>query len=470
MVDPLRKQYQALRERWFVIETKNGLYNRMEMNNPSNSQKRPPISLPFYYGWLVVSLCFLTTLTSAGVRSSPSVLIHPLEAEFGWSRTLIASAISMNLLLFGVAAPVTGFLLDRFGPRRVMLASLTTLIVGVSGTIVMTEFWQFFLVWGVIVGIGAGGVGSVLTATVGNRWFVAKRGLALGILGSASSTGQIIFLPLFMAMITYAGWRMGSMSLIVVALFMLPLIFLFMRDDPSDIGLEPYGADDPKAAAASGTASLRGMSAKNATITAREVVTHPTFWLLCSSFFVCGGTANGLIGTHLIPHEIEIGIPQIAAAGLLGIMGALNMVGTIFSGWMIDKVQPNRWLAMVYALRGCSLLILPFVRDYFGLVVFAIIYGLDWFATVPPSMAITADTFGRENVGKVYGWIFMSHQIGAAIMASAAGAVRTQMGNYDAAFLAGGMIAMIAATCALNIKTTVKEETPPAMGAQTAGA
>jgi sugar phosphate permease len=334
----------------------------------------------------------------------------------------------------------------------------------------MTQFWQFFLVWGIIVGVGAGGVGSVLTATVGNRWFVAKRGLALGILGSASSTGQIIFLPLFMAMITYAGWRLGSMTLIIVAIILLPVIFLFMRDDPSEVGLEPYGASDPKAAAGAGATSLRGMSAKHATITAREVITHPTFWLLSGSFFVCGGTANGLIGTHLIPHEIEIGIPQVAAAGILGLMGALNMVGTIVSGWMIDKVRPQRWLAMVYALRGCSLLILPFVRDYFGLVVFAVIYGLDWFATVPPSMAITADTFGRQNVGKVYGWIFMSHQIGAAIMASAAGAVRTYIGDYQLAFFAGGMIAMVAATLALNIKMKPREAAPPPVSAQPAGA
>ena len=435
------------------------------------AHKRPPISLPFYYGWFVISLCFLTTLTSAGVRSSPSVLIHPLEAEFGWSRTLIASAVSMNLLLFGVAAPISGWLIDRLGPRKVMLGSLSLLIVGVSGTMMMTQFWQFFLVWGVIVGLGAGGVGSVLTATVGNRWFIAKRGLALGILGSASSTGQIIFLPLFMAMITYAGWRLGSMALIVVALILLPLIFLFMRDDPSEVGLEPYGAGDPKAMAQGGAASLRGMSAKNATITAKEVIAHPTFWLLAGSFFVCGGTANGLIGTHLIPHEIEIGIPQIAAASLLGIMGGLNMVGTIFSGWMIDKVQPQRWLALVYALRGCSLLILPFVHDFTGLVFFAIVYGLDWFATVPPSMAITADTFGRQNVGKVYGWIFMSHQIGAAIMASAAGAIRTWMGDYQFAFLSGGVIAMIAAGLALQIKMKPKEiTTTPSASVQPAGA
>jgi MFS family permease len=443
----------------------------MENVTADSTRKRPPISLPFYYGWFVISLCFLTTLTSAGVRSSPSVLIHPLEAEFGWSRTLIASAVSMNLLLFGVAAPISGWLIDRLGPRKVMLGSLSLLIVGVSGTMMMTQFWQFFLVWGVIVGLGAGGVGSVLTATVGNRWFVAKRGLALGILGSASSTGQIIFLPLFMAMITYAGWRLGSMALIVVALVLLPLIFVFMRDDPSDVGLEPYGAGDPQAAASGGASSLRGMSAKNATITAKEVVTHPTFWLLAGSFFVCGGTANGLIGTHLIPHEIEIGIPQIAAASLLGIMGGLNMVGTIFSGWMIDKVQPQRWLALVYALRGCSLLILPFVHDFTGLVFFAIIYGLDWFATVPPSMAITADTFGRQNVGKVYGWIFMSHQIGAAIMASTAGAIRTWMGDYQFAFLSGGVIAMIAAGLALQIKMKPKEIAPtPVAGVQPAGA
>jgi MFS family permease len=442
----------------------------MQNNSSATGQKHPPLNLPFYYGWFVLALCFLTTLTSAGVRSSPSVLIHPLEAEFGWSRMLIASAVSMNLLLFGIAAPISGWLLDRYGPRKVMLGSLTLLIVGVSGTMAMNQFWQFFLVWGVIVGLGAGGVGSVLTATIGNRWFVARRGLALGILGSASSTGQIIFLPLFMAMITYAGWRMGSMALIVVALILLPLIYVFMRDDPSEVGLEPYGTAQSGVASSGGVASLRGMRSGSATITAREVVTHPTFWLLVGSFFVCGGTANGLIGTHLIPHEIDLGIPQIAAASILGVMGGLNMVGTIFSGWMIDRVRPQRWLALVYVLRGVSLLMLPFVQNLPGFFVFAVIYGLDWFATVPPSMAITADTFGKNNVGKVYGWIFMSHQIGAAIMASAAGALRTWMGDYQFAFLSGGFIAMIAAGLALQIKLKPREVSAPPASIQPAGA
>jgi MFS family permease len=442
----------------------------MQIKNSTAEPKRPPLSLPFYYGWFVLGLCFLTILTSAGVRSSPSVLIHPLEAEFGWSRALIASAISMNLLLFGVASPISGWLIDRYGPRIVMLGSLLLLIFGVSGTMAMTEFWEFFLVWGIIVGLGAGGVGSVLTATVGNRWFVARRGLALGILGSASSTGQIIFLPLFMAMITYAGWRMGSMALIIVAVILLPLIYLFMRDDPADVGLEPYGAGQPVAASSGGAASLRGLRSPNASITLREVLRSPTFWLLASSFFICGGTANGLIGTHLIPHEIDRGIPQIAAASLLGVMGGLNMVGTIFSGWMIDRVQPQKWLALVYALRGGSLLLLPFVHDLSGFFVFAVIYGLDWFATVPPSMAITADTFGKQNVGKVYGWIFMSHQIGAAIMASAAGALRTWMGDYHFAFLSGGVIAMIAAGLALQIKPKLRQAPPSPASPQIASA
>jgi MFS family permease len=442
----------------------------MQSDKSTISVTRLPISLPFYYGWLVLTLCFLTTLIGAGVRSSPSVLIHPLEAEFGWSRTLIASAISMNLLIFGIASPISGWLLDRFGARRVMLWSMALLVIGVSGTMAMNQFWQFFLVWGVIVGVGAGGVGSVLAATVGNRWFVAKRGLALGILTSASSTGQLIFIPLFMAAITYAGWRTGSMVLIIVAIVLLPMIYLWMRDDPSDVGLEPYGAGQTGAATTGGVASLRGAAGGTASITLREVFGTSTFWLLFGSFFVCGGTANGLIGTHLIPHSIDHGIPQIQAAATVGVMGGLNFVGTVLSGWMIDRVHPRKWLALVYALRGLSLLILPFVQDFTGLFVFAVIYGLDWFATVPPTIALTADTFGKQNVGKIYGWIFMSHQLGAAIMATAAGAIRVWLGGYQFAFLSGGVIAMIAAALALQIKSKPAQALPKPTAAQAADA
>lgn len=416
-----------------------------------------PLSLPFYYGWLVLTLSFLTTLTGAGIRSSPTVLIHPLEVEFGWSRAAISSAIGLNLLLFGVAAPISGWLIDRFGARRVMLGSLFLLLVGVSATTVMREFWHLVLLWGIVVGLGAGGVGSVLSATVANRWFVARRGLALGILNSASSTGQLIVIPLFMALIVFSGWRVGSLILATVCLILIPMVFLWMRNDPADLGLEPYGSGKPGVSPGGGLAALRGASSSSEAVPLREVFTSSTFWLLAGSFFICGGTANGLIGTHLIPHSIDHGIPQVTAAATVGVMGGLNFVGTILSGWMTDRVQPRKWLAMVYALRGVSLFILPFVHDFSGLFLFAVIYGLDWFATVPPTIVITADTFGRQSIGKIYGWVFLSHQIGAALMATGAGTIRVWLGDYQLAFLAGGSIAMIAAGLALGIKPLRKE-------------
>jgi len=445
------------------------LYEGMENHSETNRQPRLPLSVPFFYGWVVLSLSFLTTLVGAGIRSSPAVFIHPFEAEFGWSRAAIASAISVNLLLFGVAAPISGWLIDRFGPRRVMMGSLSLLVLGVSATIFMREFWHLVLLWGVVVGLGAGGVGSVLSATVASRWFVARRGLVLGILNSASSTGQLIFLPLLMAVIVYSGWRVGSLIFVGVALTLIPPVFFWMRNDPGDLGLEPYGSGEQGASSAS-LASLRAVSKGSARVPLSEVLTSSTFWLLAGSFFICGGTANGLIGTHLIPHSIDHGFPQVTAAAMVGVMGGLNFVGTVLSGWMIDRVEPRKWLSLVYALRGVSLFILPFVTDYSGLFLFAVIYGLDWFATVPPTIALTADTFGRQAVGRVYGWIFLAHQLGAALMASGAGAIRVWLGDYQFAFLAGGSIAMIAAGLALRIRPYRREVALRPVPTEAAGA
>ena len=428
-----------------------------------SQSSRPPLSLPFYYGWLVVTLSFLTTLTGAGIRSSPGVLIHPFEMEFGWSRTAIAFAVSINLLLFGVAAPISGWLLDRFGPRRVMMGSLSFLVIGVSGTTFMTEYWQLVLLWGVVVGLSAGGVGSVLSATVATRWFVQRRGLILGILNSASSTGQLIFIPLFMLMIVTSGWRVGSWILVAVALTLIPVIYLWMRDDPVELGLEPYGSKEGSAAGSQPLGALRAAGGGSGSVPLSEVFRSSTFWLLAGSFFICGGTANGLVGVHLIPHSIDHGIPQVTAAATVGVMGGLNFVGTVLSGWMTDRVDPRKWLSMVYALRGLSLFILPFVTDFSGLFIFAVIYGLDWFATVPPTIALTADTFGRQSVGKIFGWIFLSHQVGAALMAAGGGIVRDWLGDYQMAFLAGGSIALIAAGLALKIPSRHAEATVSAV-------
>lgn len=415
-------------------------------------RRRTPLSVPFFYGWVVLSLSFLTTLIAAGIRSSPQVLIHPLEAEFGWNRAAIGTAVGLNLFLYGAAAPVTGWLLDRIGPRLVMLGSLVLLVVGVGLTTFMKEFWQLVVLWGVVIGLGAGASASVLAATVANRWFIAHRGLALGILNSATSTGQLIFIPVLMAVIVFSGWRAGTWTLVAAALALMPFIALWMRDDPAEVGLEPLGAGQANPGTG-GPADPKNVSER---VPVRVAFRSSTFWMLAGSFFICGATSGGLIGTHLIPHSIDYGIPEVVAAATVGVMGGLNFVGTVFAGWAVDRFAARKLLSMVYALRGLSLFILPFVTSVSGLFLFAVIYGLDWFASVPPTIALTADSFGKRSVGSVFGWVFLSHQVGAAFAAAGAGMIRVSFGDYRLAFLAGGVLAMIGAALAFQIRKDVE--------------
>lgn len=428
------------------------------MQEPTAKTKLLGFSIPFHYGWIVLAVTFVTALTTAGVRSSSPLLIHPLEMEFGWSRGAIAFAISLNLLLVGTAAPVGGHLLDRFGPRRIMLASLAVVVVALTGTLFMTDLWHFVLFWGVVLGLAVGGGGGVLAATVANRWFSARRGLALGILNSAHSTGQLIFLPLLMFVNVAAGWRVGCLLLLTVVVGLIPLVALWMRDDPSQVGALPYGSDPAASQARQRPSSTQATVA----VSFGEALTTVNFWLLAGSFFVCGGTSAGLIATHLVPHAIERGIPEVAAAATIGVMGGMNFVGTLLSGWLTDRVNVRKLLATVYALRGLSLFVLPFVNDLQGLSVFAIIYGLDWFASVPPTIVLTADSFGRKTLGSIYGWIFLSHQFGGAVAAIAAGLVYEWLGDYQAAFLGGGVLALAGAAMALVIPRRSPPERAPA--------
>jgi MFS family permease len=284
---------------------------------------------PFFYGWVVVALSFLAVLTAAGIRSAPSVLIHPLEAEFGWSRTAIASAASLNLLLYGLMAPAGGWLIDRIGPRRVVLASLAAIAAGLTGTVFIRELWQLVVLWGVVLGV-ATGVTPSLGPSVATRWFVGRRGLAIGILTNANATGQVIFVPLIMAVIVASGWRSALMVIAVTSLLLIPAVLLWMRDNPADLGLEPYGRTSGSVSPQNAYASheFRPVSASSMS----EVFRTSNFWLLSACFFVCGVTSNGLIGTHLIPHSIERGIPQVTAAAALGIMGGASFGGLHVSG------------------------------------------------------------------------------------------------------------------------------------------
>lgn len=442
------------------------------MNHPASpqSETRPPIPLPFHYAWLIVAVTFFASFNGAGIRVVPTVLIHPLEADFGWARSAITFGISINLLLYGVAAPFVGWFLDKYGPRRVMLTSLTLLSLGLLCTTFVSQLWQFWLTWGVMVGLGAGGMSGVLSASVAHRWFNARRGQAVGILSSGSSTGQIVFIPFMLFIVAYTGWRMGSYILVACTATAVALVWLLMRDKPEEVGLEPYN-EGPGAVTAPvvDKSAAKPEEAKPAgpVMGIKDAVKTPTFWLLCGVFSICGGTANGLIGTHLLPHALENGFDRLTVASAIGIMGTMNIIGTLFSGWLADRVDPRKLIAAVFTLRGLSLFYLLLVDNTQGLIIFTIVYGLDWFATVPPVVMIAGQTFGKQSIGRIYGWIFLSHQIGGSAMAYGGGLLYDYVGNYEMAFFAGGWMGLMAAAFGLSIR---KKSTMPPLGPAPAGA
>lgn len=437
-------------------------------NAGSGQRERPPLAFPFYYGWFIVALSFLANLTAAGIRSAPSVLIHPLEAEFGWSRTAIASAASLNLLLLGLFAPVGGWLIDRIGARSVILGCLTTIAAGLIGTVFVRELWQLIFLWGVVLGI-ATGVTPALGASIASRWFVHRRGLAIGIMTNANAAGQVVYLPLLMAIIVGAGWRSALLAMAAASAVLLPAIWFWMRDNPAEVGLEPYRSE-AFTAAANQRGYARGDIRPMSISAISEVFKTSTFWILSGCFFICGVTANGLIGTHLIPHAIERGIPQLTAATAVGIMGGASFVGTTFSGWLVDRVDPRKVLSVVYGLRGSSLFILPFVNESTALFVFAVIYGLDWYASGPATTTIIARSFGAERVGRIFGLVFVFHQLGGASAAILGGWVRVHFGDYQIAFLAGGCLGLIAACLALTVRSTARPASAMRLKPELAGA
>ncbi len=395
-----------------------------------------------HYSWVVAGVAFLALLGAAGFRSTPGVLIVPLEHEFHWTPATISLAVSINLILFGLTGPFAAALMDRFGVRAVMLGALSLIATGSALTTLMNAPWQLDALWGVIVGLGTGSMASVLGATVANRWFVQRRGTVMGVLTAAGATGQLVFLPTLAWLAVTFGWRAAALTVTAGALAVLPVVAVLMRSRPSDLGLVPYGGD-----ASDALARTTGSPIRNAFGGLVLGVRHRDFWLLAGGFFICGASTNGLIGTHLIPASIDHGMAEVTAASLLAVIGIFDIAGTMLSGFLTDRFD-SRWLLFTYyGLRGLSLLFLPFAYSagYAGLLVFIVFYGLDWVATVPPTVALSTEIFGRQRMPVVYGWIFTSHQLGAATAAFAAGAVRTALGDYELAFLAAGLLCLVAA-------------------------
>jgi sugar phosphate permease len=417
--------------------------------------------LPFHYGWVVLAVTLVTLATMAGFRSSVGVLVDPLQDEFGWTTASIGLAAGLNLMLYGLGGPFAAAMYERFGLQRCVVVSVAAVALGALATLSMDATWQFTILWGVVMGVSTGAVSVTLAAVVANRWFVARRGLATGILTAANATGQLSFLPLLAWVTATLGWRYAVGGIALVALVViLPLVLLLLRDRPADVGLRPYGAveDDPPPPPAANpflAAFGEGLLA---------VSGSRTFWLLTASFFICGMTTNGLIGTHLIPAAMDHGMTEVAAAGMLAAIGIFDLVGTLASGWLTDRYDPRKLLFWYYGLRGLSLLALPIVIEAqgAGLVVFVVFYGLDWVATVPPTVALTADAFGRQRVGIVFGWIFASHQLGAGAAALGGGLSETLLGSYAPAFVAAATLSLLASMLVLRISRPLSPALAPA--------
>jgi sugar phosphate permease len=401
-----------------------------------------------HYGWIVAAAIFLALLAAAGVRATPSVLIVPLEQSFGWTRATISLAISINIFLYGLMGPFAAALMQRIGIRRTVAAALALMSVTIAASTLISAPWQLILTWGFLIGLGSGTVALVLGATIVNRWFVTRRGLVMGLLTASTATGQLVFLPMLASVAQSDGWQSVAWITAAAAAAMVPIVLLFVHDNPADVGQSAYGADSNTPAVPPSTA--------NPIVVAFAVLGRASrsrdFWLLFLSFFVCGLSTNGLIGTHLIAACFDAGIPEVRAASLLAMMGIFDLVGTTLSGWLSDRYD-NRWLLFwYYGLRGLSLIFLPF-SDFtlYGLTLFAVFYGLDWIATVPPTVRLINDIFGKHDAPVIFGWVLAGHQIGAAVAAIGAGTLRTELGSYLEAFVIAGIACMLTAIMVLWI-------------------
>ena len=402
-----------------------------------------------HYAWVILAVTCLTVVMTAGVTAVPAVLIHPLEVAFGWDRAAIALAVSINVFLYGLAGPCAGRLMLRVGPRRVMLLSLLLIASGVAASTQVQTLLHLYLLWGVVVGVGTGSTALVLSATVVHRWFTTQRGLALGLLGAASSTGRLVFLPLLATIVVTLGWQaVGWVVVGCLLLVVLPLVALLMRDAPAAMRLTPYGTGHDPASRIPPTAP----PPEAPLVPLGAALRQGNFWRLWLTFAICGATTNGLIGTHLIPHAIDQGLSAVAAATTLAMMGMLDIVGTLGSGWLSDRYDKRVLLAGYYGLRGLSLLFLPYADDLTTLALFGVVYGLDWIATVPPTVGLATDLFGTRSGPILFGWVFFGHQVGAALAAYGGGFLRVWLGTYQVAFTTAGLLALGATVLVLTIR------------------
>ncbi|AZO52210.1 MFS transporter [Mesorhizobium sp. M8A.F.Ca.ET.057.01.1.1] len=401
----------------------------------------------------MVGVIFLCLLVAAGLRSAPAVMMLPLENSFGWRRDVISLAAGVGILLYGLTGPFAAALMERIGLRRTVIGSLVVMSVSTALSLLMTEPWHLFITWGVFSGVGSGAVASVLGATIVNRWFKTNRGLVMGLMSASSASGMLVFLPLIAALAQSGGWQPVVLAVAIATAALIPFVYFLVPERPASIGMVRFGAeadDVPPVSPAS-----QGNFLAHTLNTLRRAAGTRVFWYLFATFFVCGFTTNGLVGTHLIAFCGDMGIGEVQAAGLLSMMGIFDLIGTTLSGWLTDRYDPRKLLGVYYAVRGLSLIYLPYSGfSATSLIIFAVLYGLDWIATVPPTLRLANEAFGDRSGPIVFGWIVAGHQVGAATAAAFGGTMRELQGNYELAFLIAGMTAIAAACISLLINTS----------------
>jgi MFS family permease len=410
--------------------------------------------------WMIAGISFAALVGAAGFRATPGALVDPLQREFGWSTGTIGFAMSVNLALYGVTAPFAAALMERFGVRKVTAGAMALIALGSGLTVFMTAAWQLVILWGLLVGLGAGSISLGFVATIATRWFAKRQGLVTGLLSAGGATGSLVFLPLVAALSESAGgWRTAAIVISLAAFVTVPMVLLFFRETPADLGIPPHGASEvvppPPVSGSAARLAVEGLK--------KAARTRP-FWFLVAGFAICGATTNGLVNTHFIPAAHDHGMPSVTAASLLALIGVFDLIGTVLSGWLTDRVDPRFLLAVYYSLRGISLLALPdlFGEDVTGLmVVFVIIYGMDFIATVPPTIALCREHFGM-SAPIVFGWVFASHQVGAAIASTAAGIARDSFGDYALAWYTAGFLSIGAAILSMRIRRPSAERSPDA--------
>jgi predicted MFS family arabinose efflux permease len=401
-------------------------------------------------GWIAATVTFFTLMASAGYRSAPSVLIVPLEDAFGWSRSQISLAVSINVLLFGLVAPFAAALMERFTVRKVVMSALALVSLSATSTVFMTQPWHLWALWGIGVGVGAGSMALVFAATIANRWFVARKGIVIGALTAATASGQLIFLPLLSNFALTYGWKSVSLTVGGAAALIIPFIYLFLKEKPELLGMTPYGAPSDWQPPAPNELSAGRIAINTLKVASKS----RDFWILFGTFLVCGLSTNGLIGTHFIPAAHDHGMAETVAAGLLALIGLFDVIGTLFSGYLTDRMDPRKLLFFYYGLRGLSLFLLPsilFSTLHPSTLVFIIFYGLDWVATVPPTLVLCRMVMGNQRSAVVYGWVFVGHQVGASIAALGAAVLRVKLGDYALAFYISAAMCLVAAFAVLHI-------------------